>query len=450
MFKWLQRRRQKSTGTNFNSILSEFLKLANASWMKKDYRTLAREGYEKNVVAFHCISKISKAVADVPFIVQINGKEVENDKITQLLKRPNPTQSFSTFMRLAVTHKLISGNAYILGNKVSTGRIMELQLLRPDRVCIETNGYDIPIDYLYTIAGKQWRYIIDPVTLMSEVLHIKEPNPLCDLYGMSPISAAAMSVDQHNESSEWNKKLLENSARPPGVLTLKDKGDSAMALTKEQKDELREEINDKFAGYRNAGKIPILTFDMEWRNMGMSPTDMDWLNGKNSTARDICLAFGYPPFLLGMPEGATYNNVSEAKLALYEETIIPLVQNFMSEISHFLSTHQNQNITIVPNLDKVSALAPRRDNARKNARDDVTAGIITINEARAENDYDRVEGGDDILVPSNKLPLNFDLTNMDQNKFSLWLENEGFTKEDAQKFSKIAYINHETKADLLQ
>ncbi len=438
MFKWLRR---KSASSTRMGALAEFLKLADARWTKTDYRSLANEGYQKNVIAYHCITKISKAAADVPFFVKINDKEIEKNPVIDLLNRPNPKQSYQTFMRELIMHRLISGNSYVFGNVTTTKRIMELTLMRPDRVRIETNVYEEPYEYVYTIGSKQYTYEIEPITLFSKVLHIKEPNPLCDLYGLSPISAAAMGIDQHNESSEWNKKLLENSARPPGVLTLKDKSDGGQTLTEKQKADLREEINEKFAGYRNAGKIPILTFDMEWRSMGMSPTDMDWINGKNSTARDICLAFGYPTFLLGMPEGATFNNVAEAKLALYEETVVPLVQNIMAELSHFLSQHQKQNIEIVPDLDQVSALAPRREMARNNARQDVTAGLITINEAREEIGYDAVSGGDEIYVPAAKLPLNFDLESMNKQQFTAWLQKQGYNNIYANKLAETAYGN---------
>ncbi len=434
MFKWLRRK-----AAPLNSVLTQLLDLQGGTWTKRGYMNYAREAYEKNVIAFHCISSISESAADIPYIVKINGKEQEAGKINQLLKRPHPTMSYKEFMHLAIMYRLISGNCYMLGNRVYTGRIMDLQLLRPDRVRIDVTTYNEPVAYVYELNGKEKRYQIEAGTYSSDVLHIKSPNPTCDLYGLSPLSSAIMAVDQHNESGAWNKKLLENSARPPGVLTLKDKNDGAASLTDKQKADLRDEINEKFAGYRNAGKIPILTFDMEWRSMGMSPTDMDWLNGKNSTARDICLAFRYPPHLLGLPEGATFNNMGEAKLALYEEAVIPMLQSMLENLSTYLTMNMNQEIEIVPDLDQIPALTPRREILRRNAREDVTAGLITINEARLEIGYDEVEGGDDILVPAGKLPLNFDTSNLTQSEYKSWLMQQGFESSFAKKMAELAY-----------
>lgn len=436
MFKWLRNMSKKSTSTE--RVLAEFFDLAgNASWLNRDYLSLSREGYAKNVIAYRCIKGISDACADIPFFVRVNGNDVENHPIVQLLTRPNPQMTYKTFMRTGITHRLISGNTYMLGNKVSAGstnRIMELSLLRPDRVQIEVDAQGRLRDYKYTINNTTKIYPIDSVTLISEVLHTKEVNPIDDLYGLSPIAVSAMGIDQHNEAGEWNMKLLENSARPPGVLVMKDKSDSAAQLTLEQKADLRAEVYEKLSGYANAGKLPILTWDMDWKALGMSPADMEWINSKSTSARDICLAFGYPSHLLGMPEGATFNNVGEAKLSFYEETVIPLIQGIHEELSYWLSAHIGQTIEIVADLDQVSALAIRRETTRKTAREDYNAGLITVNEARLESGYDEIEGGDE-----RKLPFNFDLSNLDKQQFAGWLVKEGFSEKEVRELASVAY-----------
>lgn len=467
----------KSKNSGSWGALSEFFKLGGrANWFTGNYDNFSREAYIKNVIAYLCITTIAEACAEIPVQVLVNGEIQEKNPILQLLKRPNAKEGGKTFVRNAISHKLISGNMYVWGNVVSTGRIMELKLLRPDRVTIMVTSYQEPFEYLYTYYGQIYHYPIEPDTEQSEILHIKNFHPLNDLYGLSPIAAAAMTVDQHNEASEWNKKLLENSARPPGVLTIRDKTETASMLTKEQLQQLRREVNDRIAGSKNAGKIPVLNYDMAWQNVGMSPTDMDWLNGKDSSARDICHAFGFPPHLLGLPDSSTYNNMSEAKLALYEETVIPTVCSYYEELSNFINYHNGidpmgknaaKAIQIVPDLKSVSALIPRRESARATARADMTAGLLTINEARAEIGYPPVpEGGDEILIPMGKLPLGFqsqpsddsdedDSNNqnnnnddsddkkppkeMDKSQYINWMLSEGFDKTMAKQMADLAY-----------
>ena len=428
--------------STFDELIAQLsVGIASKGWMRRSYRGYAHEAYEKNVVAYACINNISKAVAGIPIIIKQGDKELAaGNPIYDLLKRPNKCQSYKTFMRLACMYRLISGNTYILSTSVYTKRIMQLELLRPDRVQILTNNEHEAYAYQYNIAGQMFRYEIDPITELSDVLHVKEPHPLDDLYGMSPISAAIMSIEQHNASTEWNKNLLLNSATPKGALTLNDRKDGSPPPSQEMLDDIRDRLYEKYAGAKNAGKIPVVGFDMKWEQFGMSPSDMDWLNGKNSSARDVCLALGYPAALLGLPEAATYNNVSEAKLALYEDTVIPLAESMYEEIAQYIKIKMKQDIQIVPDIDKVSALSPRREAARNNARLDLAAGIITTNEAREEGNYEPVDGGDEILVPAGRLPLNFDIGSMDTPvKYHNWLLSEGFKKEDAVNLTKLAF-----------
>ena len=438
MFNWMKR---KASSQHF-AYLSQLIAQMNPSWLDtQNYSVLAREGYMKNVVVYHCIKSIAESASDIPIVVKVNDSEEGKaaQEIRDLLIRPNPRQSYKTFIRMAASYKLISGNTYILSNIASTRRFMELTLLRPDRVRIETNTYSIPIRYIYEINGHKDIYPIDPDTFLSDVLHIKEFHPLDDLYGFSPIAAAARAIKQNNEASEWNQRTLENSGRPPGILSLKDKGDYAPPPTKEQIDSISESIFQRFQEWGTHGRIPVVGSEMNWLALGMSSTQIDWINGKSSTARDICNAFRYPPFLLGMPEGATYNNVSEAKLALYEEAVIPIAQSILAELAYYIGIQKNVDLTIELDLDQVPALMPRRQIARQSARDDVLAGIFTVNEARDEQGYDPVEGGDEVMVPAGKLPINFDTGTLPAPKYHAYLLREGFSSDEAIALTKLAF-----------
>lgn len=399
--------RKKSAESGFFAFVSGN---KGSDWREKSYSESARDGYLKNVVAYHCINTIAKSVASIPIILKVKGEDKEDptkEPLLKLLMRPNATQSYSGFITNLVMYRLISGNAYIRVNQVSTRKIMDMALMRPDYVSIEVKD-SIPVAYKYMIDGKIFIYPIDQETFESEVLHLKEPHPLNNLYGLSPIGSAMMAVDQHNAAGEWNKNLLENEARPTGAICVRNPGDGSPGPTQTQIDDIAKMFNEKYAGYRNAGKIPVLSFEMLWQNMGMNPGEMEWLSGKESNARDICLAFNYPAFLLGLPGGATYNNMAEAKLALYEEAVIPLAKSIMDELSYFLSTLTLQEVKIDLDLDQVSALMPRREIARANARSDFQAGLISINEARQEMGYTEVANGDDLYLPAGKLPLGFE------------------------------------------
>lgn len=126
----------------------------------------------------------------------------------------------------------------------------------------------------------------------------------------------------HQQSSYWNHLLLQNGARPSGALIVKD---SNGYLSDEQFERLQTQLSEKFSGNSNAGKPLLLEGGLGWQEMSINPKDMDFIESKNSAAREIALAFGVPPQLLGINGDNTYSNMQEARLALWEETLIPLL-----------------------------------------------------------------------------------------------------------------------------
>ena len=121
-------------------------------------------------------------------------------------------------------------------------------------------------------------------------------HPVNDHYGLSPIEAAAAAIDLHNAAARWNKALLDNSARPSGALVYS----SGQHMTAEQFERLKSELETSFQGTRNAGRPLLLEGGLDWKAMSLTPRDLDFMEAKNSAAREIALAIGVPPMLLGI------------------------------------------------------------------------------------------------------------------------------------------------------
>ncbi len=286
------------------------------SWSRRDYVSFAEEGYIKNVIAFRAINMVASAVASVPFILcrfTDQGKsQLKIHPLLKLLSAPNPITSKSEFIEGIVTYRLISGNAYILIIE-SQNLPRELYLLRPDRVEIIPGKNNIPYMYRYTVNNNSYDFKVDKFTGRSAVLHLKTFNPLNDWYGLSPIEAASYSIDQHNQSGAWNQAMLQNGARPSGAIVVKPAKDgSGGTLTQTQYQRIKDQIDCYYSGPENAGKPILLEGGLEWKEMSLSPRDMDFIESKYSSARDIALAFGVPPQLLGIPGDNTYSNLVEA------------------------------------------------------------------------------------------------------------------------------------------
>ncbi|GFY79952.1 phage portal protein, HK97 family [Trichonephila inaurata madagascariensis] len=180
------------------------------SWSKRDYVSFAEEGYIKNVIAFRAINMIASAASSVPFtLCQLTEQGKSQLKIHPLLKllySPNPMTSKSEFIEGIVTYRLVNGNSYILMVESQNSRKppTELYLLRPDRVEIVPGRNNVPYIYRYAINNNSYDFKVDKLTGRSAVLHLKTFNPLNDWYGLSPIEAAAYSIDQHNQAGAGN------------------------------------------------------------------------------------------------------------------------------------------------------------------------------------------------------------------------------------------------------
>ena len=94
--------------------------------------------------------------------------------------------------------------------------------------------------------------------------------------------------------------------------------------------------------------------------MSLSPSDMDFVEAKNGAAREIALAFGVPPQLLGIPGDNTYANYREANLAFWRQTILPLVRKTASALTAWLGP-QFDGASIELDAANIDALAADRD-----------------------------------------------------------------------------------------
>jgi hypothetical protein len=174
---------------------------------------------------------------------------------------------------------------------------------------------------------------------------------------LSPLEAAATAIDIHNEASKWNKALLDNSARPSGALVY---GNGA-TMTAAQFERLKSELEETYTGARNAGRPMLLEGGLDWKAMSLSPRDMDFIALKNGAAREIALALGVPPMLVGIPGDNTYANYAEANRVFWRQTVIPLVQRSVQALSAWLTPAYGHRLTLRPDLDHLDALSLDRD-----------------------------------------------------------------------------------------
>ncbi len=325
-------------------------------WTARDFASLAAEGFARNPVAYRCVRMIAEAAASIPLYALRDGaRAAADDPLARLLARPNPEEGGADLMERFFGSLQTAGNAY-LEAAGEEGAVTELYVLRPDRVKVVPGADGWPAAWTYAAGGRE-------ATLAREadgwapVLHLKLFNPTDDVYGLSPLEAAAFAVDVHNASSAWNKALLDNSARPSGALVYATR--EGERLSEEAFLRLKAELESRHAGTLAAGRPMLLEGGLDWKPMMLSPAEMDFAEGKHAAAREIALAFGVPPQLLGIPGDATYSNYAEANAALWRLTVVPLAQRAARALTAWLEPRFPRGGVAV-DLDAAPALQAER------------------------------------------------------------------------------------------
>jgi HK97 family phage portal protein len=272
---------------------------------------------------------------------------------------------------------LLSGDAYVEAVTSESGAPFEMHVLRSDRMKVVPGADGWPVAYEYAVGARKHRF--DVSGDVPSVCHIKSFHPQDDHYGLSPMQAAATALDVHNSASCWSKALLDNAARPSGAIVVHGK-DGNGTLGPEQFQRLQDEMEAYHQGAKNAGRPMLLEGGLDWKPMDFSPSDMEFQKTKESAAREIAIAFGVPPMLLGIPGDATYANYQEANRAFYRQVVVPLASKVAGKIGDWLAQHTGEAVELKPDLDQVAALAVERDPQWARVS---TADFLTVDEKRA-------------------------------------------------------------------
>ena len=355
----------------------------------ESYNTFAKQGFSGNTVVNACVREIATAVSAPHFLLEKQTAEGGSEQITNdlsaVLDSPNAEQSQSDFIELLAVHLYTTGNAYVLKERNRSGRIIGLQLLRPDRISIDiVNGL---VDrYEYEINGST--YFL-PNT---EVSHLKLPAAADDIYGLSPLQVCSRYVNLDIAVAEFTKSYFANSGIPAGLLKVKRRINS-----QEEANSTRAKWRSSFSGKNGWGNLAVLDEDASYESISPPLKDMDTAALTRTTETRICAVFGVPPILLGLQSGlevSSYSNYEQARESFISETVAPLV----SKISAFLYrtlevSNREVNATIRAATEDVKAFQEDVNAISLRISKQFTDGIISLNEARSALGYDSLEDG---------------------------------------------------------
>lgn len=386
--------------------------------MPKNFRSYAIEGYRGNDTIYKVVSYITTNAASIPpklYTDDTKQKEITKHALLDKLKRPNPEQNGVNYRKSVIGHYLVAGNSFQYAiRKGTSGPPDELWVLEPHKVKILPSSKRGVVGYNYD-AFDNMQPPINPIPA-ENVSHMKTWAPDDPLWGVSPIEVGAIQVDQQTAAKKWNLALLQNSAKMSGAFT------TPIILAPNDRSKIEDKVNEKFAGFRNAGRIPVLDGGLAWQSMSVTPREMDWLPSIQYNAGSLANLYNIPPPLIGDTSASTYNNLEQAKAASYTEEIFPVLDELYSLWTMWLVPmysdlcdnkgnpvaylyYDKESVEVVQEViqAKKTAIAERANTAWMN-------GEIMLDEAREMQDLPPLPNGmgrvfrlGAILVPADKL-----------------------------------------------
>jgi len=324
--------------------------LGAARWGGRDGAALTRDGYLRNAIAYRCVRMIAEAAASIPL-------KTQDPALSALLTEPSSGDDGISFLERLYNELQLTGNAYAEAVSVAEDeRPRAIYDLRPGRMRAVTDARGWVSGWTYQTEGRE-RVIGRQADGWLPVLHLKLFHPEDDVYGLSPLAAARTALDLHNASADWAKALIDNSAKPSGALIY---GADGSRMTDEQFDRLKTELESAFTGAANAGRPLLLEGGLDWKPMSLSPAEMDFQESRAAASREIALAFGVPPMLLGIKGDNTYANYREANTAFWRQTVLPLAQKTCRALQIWLAPRFD-DADITCDLDCVPAFAAERE-----------------------------------------------------------------------------------------
>ena len=312
------------------------------------YERGIREGFLANPIAQRSVRLLAEGIGQAPLTCP-------DRRLAALVTETSAGQSL---IETLAANLLLHGNGYVQIIKDASGTPVELYALRPDRVKVVLDGKGWPLAYDYAVIGEATRIPVEDENGWPEIIALRTMHPLDDHCGAGALEAAWQAVLIHNAATRWNRSLLENAARPSGALVY-ETGDGA-SLAQEQFERLKRELDIAFSGAANAGRPMLLDGGLKWQSMALTPADMDFATLKSAAARDIALAFGVPPMLLGLPGDNTYANYREANRALWRLTLLPLAEKIFAALREGLAPWFPEGQLGI-DLDQVPALSEDRE-----------------------------------------------------------------------------------------
>src|SRR5499427_8673659 len=375
---------------------------ATPIWNQRSYDQLARKGYLGSEVVFAACQAVAKSAA-LPRMVVFDSKAHDADAICDhpaldVLNRPN--KWWTTFMLWSstVVALKINGNAYWEIVRGRSGKIIEYWPLRPDRVWIIPDEKDYIQAYEYRIGERV--FTLDP----DDVIHFKNPNPLNDYYGLSPLAVLAERIDIDVWCREFTTAFFRNAGVPSGLLNI------MRSVEPNEREIIRQRFRQQYGGPDGWGNVLVIdNGQATYTKMGMDPVGLGLDDINRVTESKICAVLDVPPSIiwtvLGHQSSSGLNNSNKEsdRAQWWTGALAPMYEDLAQQFTLASNEDYPDVDHFSFDLSGVPGYAKDEDSVHARVRADFAAGLVTWDQAVALLGYDADKPGW-VVIPSTVIP----------------------------------------------
>lgn len=371
--------------------------------MQLNYLSFAKEGYGGNAIVYAALNEIMSSASEPSMMVRLGAEWTHDHPLLTLMNRPNPFMDRYSFTAAILMFYFISGNAYALKVRSGSGRVVELWILRPDRIRIVPDENNFIRRYDFSIGGDSGMGAVSVPLSVRDVIHWKKPHPFNDFYGLSPLQVIAPHIDTDNYIREFIKAYFTNAGIPGGMLTVKQ------SLSDAAKKEIRERFRSTFTGPSGWHELLLLDnaeaqftpMTAQLGQRGLVVPELDEI----LEAR-LAMPFGVPLSLIGARLGmssSSYGNRKSDREGFWDETLSPLYKEIAGPLNLSLVPEFTAD-EIAYDLTDVRALQPDFDAVSARIVKEVNGGVRSVQSAWQILNIKPPEPTETLLIPANLVP----------------------------------------------
>ena len=349
--------------------------------------------------AFACVMSFSRAASQcypVHKRISTSGKHevVEDSPAARLLRYPNSYQTWDQWLFNIIAGMGFDGEAMAL--IVRDGRLAPIELHQVPRRSWSPFVADDGAIFYQVNESAQGLYprLTDTLVPARDVIHFRQYTPRHPLVGETALAAAALATGINVALSASQAAFFENMARPSGILA------TDQTLSRDQMTRLRTAFEEQSAGMAQ-GKLPILGNGLKFQQLAVSSVDSQLIESQRMSIEEIARVMGVPLPVIGVLQGATYNNVEQLINHWLAVSLGSLIENIERMMDRAFGFARSDYVELDTNALLRSDLAARIDALTKG----VQGGLYSPNEARELEGLNPQAAGDTPFMQAQMTPL---------------------------------------------